>query len=178
MKTYIREILNQGNNNNSKRNLVNKPKLVEGSDRIWQGDQRHLLFDSVNEMMMDVYCDVQYFSCSWSSELHYYFVPSRNTLELTNTGTEKLVIEIYGKIRESCNFATNVWQSLVDRDLMLHGSNRSWFQLNQEIAELGNDIEHMLFKLMIDELVYDLFSVSKNQWNPNLHLRQQGAHYH
>ncbi|CAK9864185.1 unnamed protein product, partial [Sphagnum jensenii] len=177
MKTYIREILNEGNNNNSNRNLVNKQKLVEGSDRIWQGDQRHQLFDSVNEMMMDVYCDVQYFSCSRSSELHYYFVPSRNTLELTNTGTEKLVIEIYGKIRESCNFATNDWQSLVDRDLMRHGSNRSRFQLNQEIAELGNDIEHMLFKLMIDELIYDLFSVSENQWNPNLHL-QQGAHYH
>ncbi len=119
---------------------------------LWRGD-RKLLFDSLSEIIGTIFCDLQ-FSCR-------SFVTASKPPQQLKAG-EKLVTEVYGKICEWRKFATNTLQSLLDRDLRVHGWK--WLEPSQEIAELGFDIEQMLFKGMIDELIDDLYPVSKS-WN-------------
>ncbi len=119
---------------------------------LWRGD-RKLLFDSLSEIISTIFCDLQ-FSCR-------SFVTASKPPQQLKAG-EKLVAEVYGKICEWRKFATNTLQSLLDRDMRIHGWK--WLEPSQEIAELGFDIEQMLFKGMIDELIDDLYPVSKS-WN-------------
>lgn len=119
---------------------------------LWRGD-RKLLFDSLSEIIGTIFCDLQ-FSCR-------SFVTASKPPQQLKAG-EKLVTEVYGKICEWRKFATNTLQSLLDRDMRVHGWK--WLEPSQEITELGFDIEQMLFKGMIDELIDDLYPVSKS-WN-------------
>ncbi|CAM6016240.1 unnamed protein product [Sphagnum balticum] len=116
-----------------------------------QGDQR-LHFDSVHEIV-SMFCDLQF--CSKDS-------PPASKAQEVEAG-EKLVAEVYLKLCEWHNVATNAVQRLVDRDMRMHRSK--WLEFSQEIAEVGTDIEHMLFKVMIDELIEDLYAGASKNWN-------------
>jgi hypothetical protein len=61
------------------------------------------------------------------------------------------------------NVVTNAVQRLVDRDMRMHRSK--WLEFSREIAEVGTDIEHVLFKVMIDELIEDLYPGASKNWN-------------
>jgi hypothetical protein len=122
----------------------------------WQGSlrqaDRRLLFDSLHEIV-SMFCDLQF--CSKGS-------PPASKAQEVEVG-EKLVAEVYLKLCEWHNVATNAVQRLVDRDMRMHRSK--WLEFSQEIAEVGTDIEHMLFKVMIDELIEDLYPGASKNWN-------------
>ncbi|CAK9211620.1 unnamed protein product [Sphagnum troendelagicum] len=122
----------------------------------WQGSlrqgDRRLLFDSLHEIV-NMFCDLQF--CSKGS-------PPASKAQEVEVG-EKLVAKVYLKLCEWHNVATNAVQRLVDRDMRMHRSK--WLEFSQEIAEVGTDIEHMLFKVMIDELLEDLYPGASKNWN-------------
>ncbi len=147
------ELLQQSSTSSSrKENFVKKNPSCQGS--LWQRGDRRLLFDSVSEIILDMFCDLQ-FACRDD-----VVSAASKKLQLDSNSGGKLVTEVYGKICEWRNFATNALQSLVDRDMRVHGCR--WFELSREVEELGVEIEHTIFKVMFDELISDLFQDSKS----------------
>ncbi|CAM6051340.1 unnamed protein product [Sphagnum compactum] len=146
------ELLQQSSTSSSREeNFVKKNPSCQGS--LWQRGDRRLLFDSVSEIILDVFCDLQF---AYRDDV---VSAARKKLQLDSKSGGKLVTEVYGKICEWRNFATNALQSLVDRDMRVHGCR--WFELSREVEELGVDIEHTIFEVMFDELISDLFQDSK-----------------
>jgi hypothetical protein len=147
------ELLQQSStSSNREENFVKKNPSCQGS--LWQRGDRRLLFDSVSEIILDVFCDLQ-FACRDD-----VVSAARKKLQLDSKSGGKLVTEVYGKICEWRNFATNALQSLVDRDMRVYGCR--WFELSREVEELVVEIEHIIFKVMFDELISDLFQDSKS----------------
>ncbi len=147
------ELLQQSSTSSSREeNFVKKSPSCQGS--LWQRGDRRLLFDSLSEIILDVFCDLQ-FACRDD-----VVSAASKKLQLDSKSGGKLVTEVYGKICEWRNFATNALQSLVDRDMRVHGCR--WFELSREVEELGVEIEHTIFKVMFDELISDLFQDSKS----------------
>jgi hypothetical protein len=147
------ELLQQSSTSSSREeNFVKKNPSCQGS--LWRRGDRRLLFDSVSEIILDVFCDLQ-FACRDG-----VVSAASKKLQLDSKSGGKLVTEVYGKICEWRNFTTNALQSLVDRDMRVHG--RRWFELSREVEELGVEIEHTISEVMFDELISDLFQDSKS----------------
>ena len=116
--------------------------------------KRKLLFDSVNEVMAlepwmrtsSFYVDLPMFP-----NLH-----SKSKFRLPMSG-EALVAEVYRMICHWRDIAGNVLDDLIDYDMNVPEGR--WVNFSHEVADVGLQIERVLLKSMIKEVVDDLTSI-------------------
>ncbi|KAG0576602.1 hypothetical protein KC19_5G093100 [Ceratodon purpureus] len=117
-------------------------KFFRVSGGLWRCD-RKLLFDCVNEAFVLVV---------WRSEMGLLRQQPRG---------QELVEEVYGKIKEWRKLASHGIESLIERDMCVDFG--SWKHFKAEVVEVGLDIENMLWKAIVEEVVADILSVSKHR---------------
>ncbi|KAL2621803.1 hypothetical protein R1flu_002008 [Riccia fluitans] len=107
---------------------------------------RRLLFDSVNEAL--------------SYRLKYRFPDpwiAKPVLRPQPQG-KHLVEEVYREITEWREGTTEELDTIIEKDMSRGCGN--WSNLNQEVAEIGLEIERNILKVMIEELVADMMGIS------------------
>ncbi|KAL3692209.1 hypothetical protein R1sor_005860 [Riccia sorocarpa] len=107
---------------------------------------RRLLFDSVNEAL--------------SYRLKYKYPDpwiAKPALRPQPKG-KHLVKEVYREIREWREETTEDLDTIIEKDMSRGSGN--WSNLNQEISEIGLEIERNILKGMIEELVVEMMGVS------------------
>jgi hypothetical protein len=119
-------------------------KWFQVSGGLWRCD-RKLLFDCVNEAFGLVL---------WRCRGSEMGPP------VQRPWGQKLVEEVYKKIEEWRRLAAYDIDFLVERDMCM-SSFDSWKDFNVEVAEVGLDIESMLWKAIVEEAVVDILSTSK-----------------
>lgn len=120
---------------------------LQRSGGLWRCD-RKLLFDCVNE--------------AFCFKLGRYKDPQpwvRSPLMSPRPTGQKLVNEVYGKIEEWRQLASNAIDTLIDNDMSIRFGK--WKDFSQEVAEVGLDIERMLWKVIIEEVVLDISTTCK-----------------
>ncbi|KAG6541405.1 hypothetical protein Mapa_017183 [Marchantia paleacea] len=107
---------------------------------------RRLLFDSVNEAM--------------AYRLKYKYPDpwiAKPVLRPQPKGKE-LVKEVYREIKEWREGTTEELDTIIEKDMSRGSGN--WSNHNQEIAEIGLEIERTIFRVMIEELVTEMMGMS------------------
>lgn len=126
-------------------NGVEIQKMFQMSGGLWRCD-RKLLFDCVNEAFASRN------GCSESMGLQTWCCSRRSR-------GEKLVEEVYKKIVEWRKLAALSIDSLIERDM---GSRcGKWTSFGAEVAEVGMDIESMVWEAMVEEVVMDMVATWK-----------------
>ena len=117
--------------------------------------ERRLLFDCINEVMvLEPWMKTSSFYCGM---LMFPEMHSKSKFRRQVSG-EKLVAEVHGMICHWRGIAGNVLDDLIDYDMSV--PEGKWVDFTHEAAAVGFDIESMLMKVMIDEVVNDLWSIS------------------
>jgi hypothetical protein len=159
---YIREVLDAANllrERDARWRSADSPIHRSLFDRLESGSgilrsERKLLFDSMNEVMAlepwmrtsSFYVDLPMFP-----DLHSY-----SKFRLLISG-EPLVTEVHRMICHWRDSAGNVLDDLIDYDMSVPEGR--WLNFNHEVADIGLQIERVLLKGMIKEVVDDLTSI-------------------
>lgn len=135
--------LESGDTDQSDSSSAEDAKFLQRSGGLWRCD-RKLLFDCINE--------------AFALKLWHYKDPTpwiRGLVLSPRPSGQKLVEDVYDKIKEWRQLASShTIDTLIDRDMNLNGGK--WEGFSQEVAEVGLDVEQMLWNLMLEEVVVDL----------------------
>lgn len=121
--------------------------------------ERKLLFDCVNEAMLRE--PWRKSTNSFCLDLPMFPEMCRHSRFRPRLSGEKLVEEVYGTICDWRGIAGDVLDDLIDHDMSVPEGR--WVDCSHEAVEVGLDIERMLLKFMIEELVADLLSISRTR---------------
>lgn len=179
-QAYIREVLDAANlliEEETPLSLANPPMNISLFDRLNKRDlmefkqwltppdaprqdlsersERKLLFDCVNEVMALE---------PWMKTSSFYVdlpmfpdMCSNSKFQMPLSG-ESLVKEVHRMICHWREIAGNVLDDLIDYDMNVPEGR--WVVFSHEVAEVGLDIERMLLKKMIGEIVDEMGSIS------------------
>lgn len=125
-------------------------KMIQArSGGLWRCD-RKLLFDCVNEAFALTLWQ------SWCSEMGIQWYSN------SRPRGQKLVEEVYRKIEDWRKFTSLSIDFLIERDMGVRYGD--WRGFSAEVAEVGMDIESMLWKAIVEEVVMDMVNTSKRQF--------------
>jgi hypothetical protein len=71
----------------------------------------------------------------------------------------RLVADVYRKLCEWRELADDLVDNLIEQDMRVAGGK--WTDFSQEVVEVGLDVERILLKFMIEELVDDVHHLQR-----------------